>query len=156
VLSPAGRPAAPPPADAATEADPSEEAAEPVEAGAGPLADLWPAFLQRLAEQKMSLAAYLADSRPLRQEGSVVTVGLPGFALHQEVLSAADTRKLVEQLLSQVCGAAVTVRYETIAEPSESSGGSKAAAALHATTPPIVQDIVNLFNATLLDKPRPS
>ena len=131
-------PAAPQPAAAATV---SED-----------LTAVWPVFLERLGAQKMSLAAYLADSRPLSLDGGTLTVGLPGFALHQEVLSVVENRRLIGRLLSELCQAAITVQYATLAEPitpTDTGAGRPAALAIS----PLVQDIVSLFNATLLDQP---
>ena len=111
------------------------------------LASVWPAFLGRLAAQKMSLAAYLADSRPVSREGSAVTVGLPGFTLHQEVLGTVENKRLIERLLSELCHEQVRVEFSTMPEGSDAPPA--AAAKLANAAPPIVQDIVNLFNATL-------
>ncbi|MBI2105018.1 MAG: DNA polymerase III subunit gamma/tau [Candidatus Omnitrophica bacterium] len=115
----------------------------------------WPTFLERLGAKKMSLAAYLAHARPLSVEGATLIVGLPGFALHQEVLSVAEHSRLIDRLLSELCGAALTVRYVTLAEPVD-AGSASAQSEAEAAAPPIVQEIVNLFNATILDQPRPT
>jgi len=141
-------------------AAPTEERATP---GAGTVAEvtherlisLWPAFLERVGAQKMSLAAYLADAKPLRLDGQTLTVGLPAFALHQEVLSLPDNRRLVTGLLSELCQLTVTIQYETLpaCAPSSQDAATPAAAP---PTPPLVQDIVDLFHATLLDRPRPA
>jgi len=113
-------------------------------------------FLERLGRQKMSLAAYLMDAKLLHRHQDTVTVGLPGFSLHQEVLNLPDNRRLIDQLFSELCQRRVTVQYATLpasTEPSPSPGGAAAGAA----APPIVQDIVNLFNATVLtNPPRPA
>jgi DNA polymerase-3 subunit gamma/tau len=112
--------------------------------------EVWPAFLERVGAQKMSLAAYLAHARPLGMEGTTLAIGVPGFALHQEVLSLTENRRLIERLLSELCGAAVAVRYVTVADESEPT---PSAAGPEAPAPPIVQDIVNLFNATVIHRP---
>ena len=111
---------------------------------------LWPSFLERLGQQKMSLAAYLAESRPIRAEGTSLLVGLPGFALHQEVINHDDNRRLIERLLAELSGQAVTVRYETLTESMEPLA---AAPASETVGPPMIQDIVKLFNATVVDQP---
>jgi hypothetical protein len=132
----------------------AEEAQTPVPPIPEDLATMWPVFLERLGEQKMSLAAYLAHARPLQHQGAVLTVGLPAFALHQEVLSLTDNHRLIERLLSELCGTRTTVQYTTVAEevapPAPSAGGASATSSL-------VQDIVSLFNATRTDQsPRPT
>ncbi|MBI2495245.1 MAG: DNA polymerase III subunit gamma/tau [Candidatus Omnitrophica bacterium] len=121
------------------------------------LAEVWPVFLERLGERKMSLAAYLADARPVRLERGALTVGLPGFALHQEVLSVAENRRLIAGLLSELFRASITVQYTTLpASLQPASGSPDSPSAADRATPPLVQDIVKVFNATLLDRPRTS
>ena len=83
---------------------------------------------------------------------SVPAIGLPGFALHQEVLSAGENKRLIERLLSELCQRQVIVEYATMPEPTEEPA-APARTAPPPDAPPIVQDIVNLFNATL-DRPR--
>ncbi|MBI3321816.1 MAG: hypothetical protein HYZ91_06080, partial [Candidatus Omnitrophica bacterium] len=149
----------PPPAPEPTSAAPEPTSAAPEPAPAElpeAVRSTWPAFLERLGEKKMSLAAYLAHARPLSLEGGTLVVGLPGFALHQEVLSVAGHSRLIDQLLSELCGAALTVRYVTLADPAEGGAPASAPPAAETAAPPIVQEIVHLFNATILDQPRPT
>ena len=121
---------------------------------------IWPAFLERLGQQKMSLAAYLMHAQPLQLDGYTLTIGLAGFALHQEVLSAPDNRRLIDQLLTDLCGQRIMVQYATLPQPAAQPAGktaepaSTAAAVMPSTA--LVQDIVDLFNATVLNNPRPS
>ncbi len=143
-----------PPVAAAASA--SEMAPEAAAVGQGSTAEelsaLWPTFLERLGKRKMSLAAYLMDAKPLRRDQETMTVGLPGFSLHHEVLALADNRRLIDQLLSELCNTRITVQYATLpaaGEPSPAPGTT----AVSAARPPIVQDIVNLFNATVLNNP---
>lgn len=149
--APVTRLAAAPPARSA----PAASTAAPVPTAPAPiseeLAAMWPVFLERLGAQKMSLAAYLMEARPLRLAQGQLTVGLPGFALHQEVLT--EHRRLIEKLLSELCRVPVTVQYDVLAEPA---GLPAAAVPAAPPPPPIVQEIVNLFNATVLDQPRPT
>lgn len=98
----------------------------------------------------MSLAAYLAESRPMRVDGTTLTVGLPGSSLHEEVLNAMENRRLIEPLLSELCKRQVSVHYESLPEPAPTTATERSE-----TTPPIVQDIVNLFDATV-QKARPT
>ncbi len=126
-------------------------------AGAGTELDhLWSNFLQRLRDTKMSLAAYLADSRPNRLDGDKVHIGMPGFTLHQEVLTMLDNKRLIEDLLKEVYGRELHVRFEKL---DEAAAAAQAQAAdklsdmpINEDSPPaLVQDIVKLFNATLIN-----
>jgi DNA polymerase-3 subunit gamma/tau len=127
--------------------------AEPAPPAPNDVLALWPVFLERLGTQKMSLAAYLAESRPLQLKDGLLTIGLPGFALHQEVLSVADHRRLITRLLGELCQASITVEYTTLPDPGPSSNAAGAAAAARETLSPAVEDIVKLFNATVLRPP---
>ena len=117
------------------------------------LAAQWPVFLERLGAQKMSLAAYLAESLPLHLDGKTLTIGLPGFALHQEVLTVLEHRRLIERLLAELYQTPIEVQYATLPEPSEPPLEMEPSTSEPSTAPPIVQDIVKLFNATILDQP---
>ncbi len=126
----------------------------PVELSSELLA-IWPPFLEQLGSQKMSLAAYLADARPLQLDEGRLTVGLPGFALHQEVLSVPEHRRIIEKLLSELYQRKVSVEYSVL--PADAAPASAALSpSADPAAPAIVQDIVKLFNATVLDRPRPT
>lgn len=106
---------------------------------------VWAGCLERLGSQKMSLAAYLAEARPLRLERDVLTVGLPGVALHQEVVTMPEHRRLLSTLVSEAYGRPVTIEYQTL--PAEEPRS------IQVTEPPVpalVQDIVKLFNAKVV------
>ena len=111
---------------------------------------IWPAFLERIGAQKMSLAAYLAHARPVSLEGAVLTIGVLNVALHQEVLDLTDNRRLIERVLSELSGRPVAVQYVTVEEAAQPAAVQ---ADPDPEAPPIVQDIVNLFNATLVNRP---
>lgn len=117
--------------------------------------EIWPTFLERLGSQKMSLAAYLAEARALQLESNILTVGLPGFRLHQEVLDQQENRRLIERLLTELIKTPVSVQYTTLPQsssPAEDPKGSSSAS-IPTGSPSIVQDIVNLFNATIINPP---
>ncbi|MBI4354543.1 MAG: DNA polymerase III subunit gamma/tau [Candidatus Omnitrophica bacterium] len=130
--------------------------------------ETWPTLLERLGQQKMSLASYLMDTRPLGIEGEAIQIGVPAIALHQEVLGATEHVRLIEQLLGELLGQSVKIAYTTLPEPPPSPPTAHAEAAVgssptvsHAAPsvatpapmPPIVQDIVSLFDATLIKSP---
>jgi DNA polymerase-3 subunit gamma/tau len=145
---PAALPAAPEPTEPlpASQPETREDAGVPA---SEELLSQWAEVLARLGTRKMSLTAYLTDARPVTLEGNLLTVGLPAIALHQEVLGTAEHRRLIEQLLQDVFHRPIRIDYTTLPEPVEPLPDAKPAAA----APPIVQDIVNLFNATILDRP---
>ncbi len=142
-------------------AQPSEEGSLAIEH----VATQWPTVLERLGQRKMSLAAYLADTRPLSVAGDRLEVGIPGFALHQEVLTSIEHLRLIEAVLQEVFGGPVHVHYATLppdqadtslhtaAQPSASPSEPSRPSPDEREVPPIVQDIVKLFNATLVNPP---
>jgi DNA polymerase-3 subunit gamma/tau len=124
----------------------------------------WPEVLERLGRQKMSLAAYLTDAKPLGVLGSQIQLGIPAFALHQEVLNLAEHMRLVERVLGEVFAQPLGVLYTTLPEsspaettPQESPqpAATLAPEAPTAPMPPIVKDIVHLFDATIVQPPPP-
>ncbi len=100
----------------------------------------------------MSLAAYLAEAKPLQLDGQILTVGLPAFALHQEVLSLAENRRLIDRLLGELCQRTISVQYATL--PASLEAAQSESPAMETPLPPVVKDIMTLFNATVLDRPR--
>ncbi len=127
----------------------------------------WPILLERIGRQKMSLASYLMDTRPISVNGDRVQIGIPAVALHQEVLSATETLRLIEQVMSEVLGQPVKIAYTTLpdlppppppapAEATTTGGGmpsSPTPQPAPSVVPPIVQDIVSLFDATIIKPP---
>ena len=123
----------------------------------------WPTVLERLGQRKISLAAYLADTRPLSVAGDQLEVGIHGFALHHEVLTSIEHLRLIEVVLQEVFGQPVHVRYATLppvpadaslhtaAQPSGSPGELFRSSTPEREAPPIVQDIMKLFNATVVN-----
>jgi DNA polymerase-3 subunit gamma/tau len=162
--APSGAPSSPPAPAAASPKRTAQPEAPPVKSPTPPVAaaaavpvpaglrEGWPVFLERLGAQKMSLAAYLADAKPMQVEGKTVTIGLPAFALHQEVLTVLENRRLIERLLSDLLQTPVVVQYATLPEPSPEEA-SEAVEAADDAAPSIVQDIVKLFNATVMNQP---
>jgi DNA polymerase-3 subunit gamma/tau len=118
----------------------------------------WPRIMEQVAAQKMSLAAYLAEAQPIAIEGACVQIGLPPSALHQEVLSAPDYVRLVEQVLSTICGCALRVAYTTLPESLRNTESAipEPSASVPSSASPLVRDIVQLFNATVMQKPSTS
>jgi len=149
-LSPSPLQAAVPPGDPEGHGEASEKLRPDA------LLTMWPAFLERLGAQKMSLAAYLADAKPLNIKGGVLTIGLPGFALHHEVLSVAENRRLIDRLLSEVYQTPLHVQYATLPEPTAPEAAASPSPGGQPPVSPVIQEIVNLFNATILDRPRPA
>jgi DNA polymerase-3 subunit gamma/tau len=120
----------------------------------------WPKVVDRLGKLKMHVAAYLMEGRPLQLTGGIAQIGLPIFSsLHRDVLTAADNQRLVERLITEVAGLTVTVRYSKLPDtdaPRRTSGLSAPGLdAPIAPVPPILKEIVSLFDATIVPTPPP-
>jgi len=148
-LSRLAAPAAAPSTPAPEEPRRAEPVQQPASSTPEALLAIWPAFLERLGAQKMSLAAYLMHAKPLQLDGKTLTIGLAGFSLHHEVLSVTENRRLIDQLLTELCQTAIAAQYVTLPDAAE----PPSAADVAAPAPPIVQDIVTLFNATVINRP---
>lgn len=157
-----GPSAARPSADAPTPR-PQEDSSRGVSLEA--VAAQWPAVLERLGQRKISLAAYLTETKPLGVHGSRLEIGLPGVSLYQEVVQLPEHLRLMEQTLLEVFGQALSVSYATLPAPDPAPTAAVPASHVVAPTPtavwgatappmpPIVQDIVKLFDATIIPSP---
>ena len=92
--------------------------------------------------------------------GTTLQIGLPGFALHQEVLSSAEYLRVVEEMIADIAGCRLSVSYTTLPElppgtPAIPATSGAAVVRMSSDSPPIVHDIVQLFNATILP-PKPT
>ncbi len=128
----------------------------------------WGEVLRRVGKQRMSLAAYLTDAKPIAVSDQCVRLGLPGFALHQEVLTVTENLRLVERMLQEITGQPLSVSYTTLPasspdvseppaeeflEPLDISPPRVDAEQPSKPVPPIVQEILQLFDATIIEQP---
>ena len=130
---------------------------------------LWPRLLDRIGRVKMSTAAYLSEGRPIEACDGVLRVALPASSLHVEMLETPDSRRAIEESLSQLLdGARLRVAFSQVAAlapvPSEPApppmmpprdvvapaAHQAAPAAHHAAPPDIVQTAAQLFNAQIV------
>ncbi len=117
--------------------------------------DRWPKILEHIAGQKMSLASYLIEAQPLELGGTRLRVGLPGFSLHQEVLNATEHVRMIERALREVVGP-LKIDYTTM--PDDPGAASVRRVALQDPrdpVPPVVQDIVAMFDASIVRQSKP-
>ncbi len=121
----------------------------------------WPRVIERLGKQKMSLAAYLMEARPMELAGEVLRIGLPGLTpLHQDVLNTSEHLRLVERTLGEVCAKPLRPQYAAL-PPGSGSGTPGVSGYIDpsgldapvAPVPPIVKEIVSLFDATIVPQP---
>ena len=139
---------APPPAPSAImDSEPVlavDEIEDPVEAEKNPelakLKSQWREFLESVSAQKKSLQAVLIDTRPKSlDEGTLVLLCKGPF--HQEQLSKAENKTLVEQILKDLLGRPITlvpVLAEGAAKPSEAKAPSPSARAPKSLVAPTV------------------
>ncbi len=143
-----------------TAASLSGEVSETTAVSLAEVSNQWSVILERVGQRKISLAAYLMEARPLALAGAALEIGLPGFALHQEVLNSTEHLRVVEEVIADIAGCRLSVRYTTLPEPPPGTQPAPSTAGvtvmpMRSDSPPIMQDIVQLFNATIIP-PKPS
>jgi hypothetical protein len=140
-----------PPATAAA------QAATPEAAGSVSLQDVldrWPKILEHVAGQKMSLASYLTEAQPLELGGRRLRVGLPGFSLHHDVLNATEHVRMIERALQEVVGP-LKIEFATMSAETAASARRVPLQDPRDPVPPMVQDIVSIFDARIVRQPTP-
>jgi len=120
----------------------------------------WPEVLDRVGRQKMSVASCLFDAKPLSITADEISIGLPGFSLHQDVLNTTENIRFIEQALEEIVARRMRITYTTLPEGVTASpvmpGRSPAPSdIIAAPLPPLVNDIVSLFDATVVRQPTP-
>ena len=123
------------------------------------IAAKWPEVLDRIGRQKMSVAACLFDAKPLSIVADEISIGLPGFSLHQDVLNTTENIRFIEQALEEIVARRVRIAYTTLPEgtisPTAFGSSSAPSDIIAAPLPPLVNDIVSLFDATVVRQPTP-
>ncbi|MFP4473611.1 MAG: DNA polymerase III subunit gamma/tau [Candidatus Omnitrophota bacterium] len=72
----------------------------------------WPKLTHALSRERMSLATYLQDARPLKLHGELLLIGFTAeHAFFKETMEHADHILLVEKIFAQQLGRPVRVKY---------------------------------------------
>ncbi len=114
-----GRPVSVPAREPSAEEQPAARLSKPP--ASTDLAKIWPQLRNAVAERLGGRArACFLDASPIRLEGSVLTIALPG-AFHHRMISADEaTRKVISDTCQQILGYPVTVDFCLADKPEES------------------------------------
>lgn len=85
----------------------------------------WDALTYAVSREKMSLATFLQEGRPMSLKGERLTIGFaPEHAFHKEALERKDAVLLVERIFSEKLRAKILIEYKmaTDVKPEASSG----------------------------------
>ncbi|GLI55881.1 DNA polymerase III, subunit gamma and tau [Propionigenium maris DSM 9537] len=105
-----------------TEGAPGEapkEAAAPVEIGVTieEIKRVWPEAVTMARRGKITMAAFLAEARPVRVEKNIIFVGFsPENAFHKDKMEEAENNKYLQNALRGLVHPSIEVKYEIIGE----------------------------------------
>jgi len=72
----------------------------------------WGQLMQTLEKEKMSVATFMLEAKPVMVNNGSLVVGLPEqFTLHRESLEAPENRKLIEDILAKLIGQSVKLEF---------------------------------------------
>ncbi len=81
---------------------------------------IWPAFIQSIRAEKISVGSYLSESEPKGLKNGMVTISFSEkFVFFKETLEMPDNRRLVEKHLTQILGGSVGVAFELVKDGSK-------------------------------------
>jgi DNA polymerase-3 subunit gamma/tau len=110
--------------------------------------DAWAAVISLVKQRKPGLAATVGAGTLLTAAGDVLTVGITGNSFELGQAEKKENRELIEQAAAEVFGRPMQVRFQTAP-----AGGKKLAPA---EAEPIVNDVLDIFNGTVVDRPEKS
>ncbi len=87
----------------------------PLEVSLSQVRQYWRKLLDILAREKMSVATFLMEGKPVGVDRDVVNVGfLPELSFHRESLENKKNKKIIEENFSRILGQRVRVAFCTI------------------------------------------
>ncbi len=119
--------------------------------------DRWPEVLERIKQERPSLAASLADAVPWTDGPGRLGLRVPnGTAFHMDQLRDRANMSIMESAASSVFGGSVSVRLEFArAEPSEAGDGAAVRTGRSDTdADPMVRKVVEMFDGRITGKSR--
>ncbi len=109
---------------------------------------VWPALIQAVKGEKISIASYLAEGEPWGIKEGVATVAFPArLNFFRESLEVPDNKRLIEKHLSKLVEQDVRVAFETIREIAKSKD---AAQDITSEDNPTIKSAMNLFGGRII------
>ena len=75
----------------------------------------WPQLLDGISLKKMSVATYLKDSKPIRLEDGVLTIGFDKRALfYKEAVEQRNNQKIIKDKMSELFNTMISLKFELL------------------------------------------
>ena len=118
------------------------------------LESVWEALLRTIKNEKISVATYLAEGRPLALDNSVARVSFPErFSFHRETLETTDNKKLIEKHLSSLLDREVRIEFQSVKEPVDGAVAQQMPASAAKEDPQVndtVKSAMKLFGGRMI------
>jgi DNA polymerase III subunit gamma/tau len=128
------------------------EIASPTENVSVSLEMIWPRIRAQVAKHRPLIAGWIGQATPLSLDESVLLLGFPtGSGLALESLGRGDSRKFLNELVSELIGSAREVRFEirTELEPPPHLPEPKEENSEHYRKEPLIQKALEIFDAEI-------
>lgn len=74
----------------------------------------WAQLIDVLKDEKMSVATFLLEARPIEVKNGSLVIGLPdGLNFHRESLDRPENKKLIEEILAKLLGRSLSLSFAT-------------------------------------------
>lgn len=81
------------------------------------ISNVWPQWVQRTKQEKMSLGIFLSEGQPVKVEGINLTIGFPKqFKFHKETLEDTPNRAFLEKTLKEISNLKVRINLILLPE----------------------------------------
>ncbi len=108
---------------------------------------VWPRVLEAVKQKKMPTGIFLSEAEPVETDDNLVVIGVPNeFRFHKEMLERPDNRRLVEETISALLSARVSVKFVITRPEQVAQKGDPALA------PEIVDAALRIFEGRILKK----
>ncbi|MDD5006178.1 MAG: DNA polymerase III subunit gamma/tau [Candidatus Omnitrophica bacterium] len=114
--------------------------------------NVWPQVIDAVSEKKMSVATYLKDSRPLRLENGVLTIGFAKRAVfYKEAVEQRHNQKIIVDRINDLFNTMLSLKFELF-EDIDNLGKQDIKDAQNNQDSEFVKSVLNTFNGRLFRK----
>jgi DNA polymerase-3 subunit gamma/tau len=122
--------------------------------------DIWVSLIRSIRVKKMSVATYLSEGRPVSYEGDVLMLGFPeGRSFHREALEEPQSRKLIQDTLSEMLGITPVLTFVTVSDEPKKTYSTQDEALQEIATPPaapkpdpLIDSALDIFDGKVVRK----
>lgn len=103
----------------------------------------WPQVIEAVSEQKMSVGTYLRDSRPIKLEDGVLTVGFSKSAVfYKEAVEQRHNQKIITDRIKELFNTMISLKFELLEDLDNQS-------AIEETNDEFLNSALNIFKGRL-------